>query len=225
MGVVDAGAHVVDADGKTLGRSAAYAGRALHWALHLGCPIVHPAVMLRRALLPPGGYPATDTRMEDYALWLDLLPRVRFEHLAEPLIVYRRHAQAVGASRGRRLEGPRAWAERVGPRVGMAPGELTAEVARAWLNPRCVRMDAERTDPAALAELARRLDPRALALGAHVPAWKPAALARCQRVYARRALALLWHGRGDRRLVRHVGPVAAAATASALAGLGGPRPA
>lgn len=214
--VVDAQAHVVDARGRWLPPPAIYRGREIAWIMHRVCPILHPAVLMRRAALPPGGYPAPDTWMEDYALWLSMLPHARFERVQEPLIVYRRHDTTIGAMRSAapgRLDGPSWWASVIGPRVGLT---LTAEDARAWLGAGRFR---EGADPTRLAALARRLDPLTLDVGAKAPPWTPRSLARCRRIHARHVLKLLRRGRRDPAWVRALAPVAVRAVAGGIVAL------
>lgn len=54
-------------------------------------PIIHPAVMFRRAaILEIGGYSPTAIRCEDYELWFRCVERgMRFGNIPEPLIKYR----------------------------------------------------------------------------------------------------------------------------------------
>jgi glycosyltransferase involved in cell wall biosynthesis len=54
------------------------------------CPLIHPTVMMRRAINPI--YDAAFKHCEDYALWAHLGPTHRFANLAEPLLQYRIHS-------------------------------------------------------------------------------------------------------------------------------------
>jgi len=195
IGVLDAAAWRVDASGRSLGRSPRFEGRALHYQLLQECPIVHPAVVMRKSVLPRDGYPSVDTQMEDYALWLELAPQVRLEHLPEPLIVYRRHPGAIGAQRTG-LRSQAEWARIMARQLGLA---IDTQVAAAWLHPSHVGHVSE-SCVAQLVSLVRRLDPETFTFGAHVPAWTPLGRARASRLYAHRVVRLVLAARaGGRR--------------------------
>lgn len=72
-----------------------------------GNPIAHPTVMLRSKVLRDNGlsYRSEAYPMEDYQLWLDLIPFTKFHVLNEVLLLYRIHPESVGARhRKRQLE-------------------------------------------------------------------------------------------------------------------------
>ena len=65
-----------------------------------GCMIGHPSVMLNKSLLGDLGYYSYVGDSADWYLWLKLLFEgdgkggpVRFKHIYEPLVLYRRHGQ------------------------------------------------------------------------------------------------------------------------------------
>jgi len=65
------------------------------WRLLFYPALIHPTVMMRRALLMQvGGYDAT-SRAEDFDLWARLIDQTRFANLSDVLISYRQHPDAL----------------------------------------------------------------------------------------------------------------------------------
>ena len=64
---------------------------------HNGCPVAHPAVMMRRdAVLKAGGYRKTFSPAEDYDLWLRMSDLgYAIANLPQPLLNYRWHGANV----------------------------------------------------------------------------------------------------------------------------------
>ncbi|MFO0746108.1 MAG: glycosyltransferase family 2 protein [Myxococcota bacterium] len=154
-------------------------GRALHWAVNVWCPLLHPSVMLRRATLPASGYPGVDTQMEDWAMWLVMSRTQRLENLLEPLIVYRRHPAAVSITPKARPPGSPIFKDHLRAAFGL---DVDPTTAAAWMRP----VNAPRVlRPAELATVARALALDALPFGAHVPPGpRPAWRARAGRTCA-----------------------------------------
>ena len=79
--------------------------------------IWHPAAMIRRAVIERGNirYREDYSPVEDYMLWMELVPVTRFHNLPEPLLDYRRHERNTSVVRKAELEraeaGCRAWAK------------------------------------------------------------------------------------------------------------------
>ena len=75
----------------------------IDWALALMCPLVHPAVMMRRDVVTAaGGYSASALHAEDYDLWQRLSGRTRFANLPEPLLDLRKHASSITSREAQR---------------------------------------------------------------------------------------------------------------------------
>ena len=70
---------------------------AAHHVEHIGCPVVHPAVMMRRgAVLKAGGYRKAFSHAEDYDLWLRMSDLgYAIANLPQPLLNYRWHGANV----------------------------------------------------------------------------------------------------------------------------------
>lgn len=61
-----------------------------------GCPLVHPAVMMRTdAVQKIGGYSPEFPSAEDYALWLRMLSFGRMDTIPQVLLAYRVHGQSI----------------------------------------------------------------------------------------------------------------------------------
>ncbi len=95
VAVVGSAAVLVDGNGRRISVARVpTSSRAIHATLgHRNC-VNHPSVTLRRSALEAvGGY--RFDHVEDYDLWLRLSERFDLLNLAEPLILYRLHAQQV----------------------------------------------------------------------------------------------------------------------------------
>ncbi len=68
---------------------------AIKQAFKNDCPIIHPSVMIKKALLIEYPYNENYPSPEDFELWIRLMRVTNFENLQEPLIEKRKHfAQA-----------------------------------------------------------------------------------------------------------------------------------
>ena len=82
-----------------------------------GVSIWHPAAMVRKSLLESLrlGYEEAFTPVEDYMLWMKLIPHTVFHNLQEPLTVYRWHEENTSVVRKRELDAQdmrvKAWAK------------------------------------------------------------------------------------------------------------------
>ncbi|MCC6621947.1 MAG: glycosyltransferase family 2 protein [Deltaproteobacteria bacterium] len=181
-----------------------FTGRALHWVLHLHCALLHPTVTLRRAALPPGGYPTGTRYSHDWALFLRMGRTSRLDTLARPGILYRRHAGAVGVAA---LSAQAASARRVfGRYLREAFGlSLREDTIGAWLEPQTA---SAAEDPAEVAALARLCRPDALDLGPAAPPWDDAGLARARRLWLYRIARMLRSSASRGALWRHLLPLA-----------------
>lgn len=105
VGVVDSGVHLMDRQGRPLPDDVtdAFFSRAeRRWRLMWRNAVVHPTVMIRRAVLERTGHNYRPRVIaEDYDLWLRLVPHTEFHRLPEQLLWYRRHAESVTAQWGR----------------------------------------------------------------------------------------------------------------------------
>jgi glycosyltransferase involved in cell wall biosynthesis len=78
---------------------------ATRWRSLFGTPFFHPSVVVDRAILEShglrydAGYDAGDASTEDFELWSRLLDVADGDNLAEPLLLYRRHAGQASARR------------------------------------------------------------------------------------------------------------------------------
>ena len=81
------------------------------------CSLWHPASMIRRSELDRHGirYEGDCSPVEDYMLWMRLVPRTRFHVIQEPLIDYRWHAGNTSNVQAARLQAAdwkvKAWAK------------------------------------------------------------------------------------------------------------------
>ncbi|MFO0746106.1 MAG: glycosyltransferase family 2 protein [Myxococcota bacterium] len=203
--------HVVDGR-RTLGPTPLFRGRALHWALHLWCVVLHPTILVRRSRLPAAGYPSATRFCVDWALFLDLARRERLDMLPAAVTVYRRHPGAIGQAHRAAQDASNRDVLRAHVRATLGL-DVRPTSAMTWVRPRYA---AQTEDPAELVALAERLDPEALELGPHVPPWSAAELARCRRVYAKRLAEIGWHGRARPDLARALAPLALRAAVRAL---------
>jgi glycosyltransferase involved in cell wall biosynthesis len=93
IGVVGAAFQRVDGDGRRgkVIRHPTEPGVIL-WHLFFLCPLGHPTVMMRTALVVEAGGYRTDMReAEDYELWARLRTRTRLANLPTVLVLYRDH--------------------------------------------------------------------------------------------------------------------------------------
>jgi len=86
--------HVIDRDGALLGkRYPPTEPAAIRCMLRRGNCMIHPTMMLRRAIvLEAGGYRAAFRHAEDFDLWLRLSEGHDLMNLPECLLAYRQHA-------------------------------------------------------------------------------------------------------------------------------------
>ena len=86
-------------------------------AMMAGISIWHPAAMVRRSALGATGvrYEAAYTPVEDYMLWMKLIPHTGFHNLQEVMIDYRWHGSNTSVVRKRELDAQdlrcKAWAK------------------------------------------------------------------------------------------------------------------
>lgn len=210
LGVLGANAQEVTGTGiTTRPRYALFSGRGLHWVVNLWCPLIHPSVVMRRSIIPARGYPAVDTQMEDWAMWLGLARQVTFDNLLEPLIIYRRHPGAVSLERKQRPPGWPIMQAHLRDAFGL---DVEATTAATWMRPENA---AATVNPAELARVAQALSPDVMPMSAHVPAWRPGELARALRTHARWLVKIAGFARRRPLVVAKLAPVIAAATAKA----------
>jgi len=182
-----------------------YTSRALHWAHYLGCPLLHPTIMARRAALPPEGYPRGTRYSHDWALFLRMGRTTRLDMLARPCILYRRHADAIGIAH---TGGQEASARAVfGRHLQEALGLVVSDRSLAsWIHPWTA---AATEDAPELAMLARSLAPDALDLGPTAPPWDGPGLVRCRRLWLYRLARILKNAPRHRALWRALAPLVA----------------
>ena len=108
--------------------------RAVRWAALFSAPFFHPTVLVDREVLDAHGlrYDTSFAESEDYDLWARLLAHADGDNLAEPLVLYRRHA---GQASTRRADVQRACQRRVALRqiAELAPWLTGARAELAWL--------------------------------------------------------------------------------------------
>ncbi|MCA9776909.1 MAG: glycosyltransferase [Candidatus Eremiobacteraeota bacterium] len=69
--------------------------------LKFGCPVAHPAVMMRKNLVDKvGGYREFFTHCEDYDLWLRLSELAAISNLDQTVLRYRTHSSSVSSLHG-----------------------------------------------------------------------------------------------------------------------------
>ena len=108
---------------------------AIKVAMMCGISMWHPAAMVRKSVLMTTGvrYEADYSPVEDYMLWLRLVPHTRFHNLQEVMIDYRWHASNTSVVRKRELDAQdlrcKAWAKVNLPEL-YAEYELAGSVER-----------------------------------------------------------------------------------------------
>lgn len=87
-------AELIDAGGNTLRLLHTPVGsQRLHAALDISCAIIHPTVMMRKAVVQAaGGYRLGFDGAEDYELWLRLRRVSKLDNLPGSFLLYRSHA-------------------------------------------------------------------------------------------------------------------------------------
>ena len=102
--VLAVGSYVMFMDGQdTMYRKKTFPGgndilKAFRW----GCPLVHPAVMMRTdAVRQVGGYPSAFPSAEDYALWVRLLSLGKVDTIPQVLLAYRVHGSNISHTHAR----------------------------------------------------------------------------------------------------------------------------
>lgn len=71
-----------------------------------GCPIPHPATLIRRSMLLEAGCYSTDSAINfspDFALWIQLAKQHKFAHTGMPTVHYRVHDGQLSRSRDKQL--------------------------------------------------------------------------------------------------------------------------
>ena len=77
-------------------------GKEILEAFRWGCPLVHPAVMMRTdAVREVGGYPSAFPSAEDYALWVRLLSLGNVDTISQVLLAYRIHGNSISHAHAR----------------------------------------------------------------------------------------------------------------------------
>ncbi len=77
-------------------------GKEILEAFRWGCPLVHPAVMMRTdAVREVGGYPSAFPSAEDYALWVRLLSLGKVDIIPQVLLAYRVHDSSISHAHAR----------------------------------------------------------------------------------------------------------------------------
>lgn len=98
----------IDSSGKSLGEQGyPLTARESEDMLWFGCPVAHPAVMMRRdVVMELGGYRDFFTHCEDYDLWLRISQRASIRNLEQVVLRYRVHQGSVsGSNRSEQLLG------------------------------------------------------------------------------------------------------------------------
>jgi glycosyltransferase involved in cell wall biosynthesis len=108
--------------------------RAVRWSALFSSPFFHPTVIVDREVLDEHElrYNTSFAESEDYDLWARLLAVADGDNLAEPLVLYRRHAAQASS---RRADLQRDCQRRVALRQirELAPGLTEREAELAWL--------------------------------------------------------------------------------------------
>ena len=108
---------------------------AIKLAMMEGASVWHPASMIRKSALDAAKarYEADYSPVEDYMLWMRLLPHVAFHNLQEVVLDYRWHANNTSVVRKHELDAQaarvKAWAKVHAPEL-YAEYELTRETMR-----------------------------------------------------------------------------------------------
>lgn len=91
----------IDSSGKSLGEQGyPLTARESEDMLWFGCPVAHPAVMMRRdVVMEIGGYRDFFTHCEDYDLWLRISQRAPIRNLDHVVLKYRVHQNSVSCSK------------------------------------------------------------------------------------------------------------------------------
>lgn len=77
-------------------------GKEILEAFRWGCPLVHPAVMMRTdAVREVGGYLSEFPSAEDYALWIRLLSLGNVDTIPKVLLAYRVHSSSISHAHAR----------------------------------------------------------------------------------------------------------------------------
>ena len=99
IGVVGSIAEIIDGQGKFCG---IFKVPEFHQDIKLGLlfgnQIIHPAVMIKRAVLKefePDVFDINQLHVEDYALWVQLIKKYTFHNLQTPLVKYRIHGENI----------------------------------------------------------------------------------------------------------------------------------
>jgi len=210
IGLVGARAFIAHADGSTGKISPLYNGRLLHWMMQTSGAILHPTMMARRDALPPAGYPDNTRFANDWEMMLDVERRTGLAIMNQVLIVYRRHADAIGCAH---LAAQDEAAASIFARQVLAPRGVVVRpsTAMTWVR---TRRAAELEDVVEVRALAHALSPDTTTLGPHVPPWGRRERARAWREHANHLRQIIARsGRRDVRLA--LAPLALAAAVKA----------
>lgn len=93
VGVLSGNIQLIDCNGKTSTfLKFPESNTKILWSFCYFCPIVHPAVMMRRQIvLDAGGYRNVRPHAEDYDLWIRLSQNTQFANLPRVLLKLRKH--------------------------------------------------------------------------------------------------------------------------------------
>ena len=93
--------EMIDPSGKSLGEQGyPLTARESEEMLWFGCPVAHPAVMMRRdVVVEIGGYRDFFAHCEDYDLWLRISQRAPIRNLDKVVLKYRVHQDSVSSSK------------------------------------------------------------------------------------------------------------------------------
>jgi glycosyltransferase involved in cell wall biosynthesis len=109
VGVVSSDVRLIDSKGDSIGNTTTlhrYNGRVRQALKSFVNPIVHPSVMMRRAVIDEvGDYDVRFATAEDYELWLRCSDRFEFHIIEEPLIALRKHGRNLSNRRSQQVDG------------------------------------------------------------------------------------------------------------------------
>lgn len=95
IGVIGAQAELIDANGKTLGKTQKFTTHALiKWTNLFSSSMLHPTIFARKELLEKNLYNENFSNSQDYELWSRLLKKTRFENIDECLLRLRIHGRS-----------------------------------------------------------------------------------------------------------------------------------
>jgi hypothetical protein len=106
IGLVGSAARLIHADGsRGIKVTVPSSPGMIRWNLNFGCPLIHPSVMMRRALIEEAGYYRAEAEhTEDYDLWVRVAERAELANLNEILLYYRTWPQSITSTHGSKME-------------------------------------------------------------------------------------------------------------------------